>query len=159
MCHKTLFLSISAPPSLPQQYRTALHLLCLFGLTFKPKKSTSSCRLMPPHLLSESLQKLMEPAGTMIRYWSGSIILISFDCNIVLSHGFGNFCNDSGERCGGGISRQEEAYFFSLNVWPKRQRRCRAVRYCRGREGGAEREGVLLQTWFEFLFCFFNLLC
>ena len=87
-----------------------------------------------------------EIAGTMIKYRSGSIILISFDCNTILSYGSGNFCNDFGERCGGGISRQEEADLFSLNVRPKRQRRCRAIRYCRGKEGGAKGERVLLQT-------------
>ena len=76
MCHKTLFLSISAPPSLPQQNRTAppsqtkpsLHLpLCLIGanklLNTKRLKSSAS---RPPLLaikFSHSNQRCRQVAG------------------------------------------------------------------------------------------------
>ena len=76
MCHKTLFLSISAPPSLPQQNRTAppsqtkpsLHLpLCLIGasklLNTKRLKSSAS---RPPLLaikFSQSDQRCRQVTG------------------------------------------------------------------------------------------------
>ena len=81
MCHKTLFLSISAPPSLPQQNRTAppsqtkpsLHLpLCLIGasklLNTKRLKSSAS---RPPLLsikFSHSDQRRRQVAGIVAEH-------------------------------------------------------------------------------------------
>ena len=66
--------------------------------------------------------------------------------------GSGDFCNDSSERCGGGISRQDEADFFSLNVRPKRQSRTVLLRQ-RGRRREGEGEGFVANViWVSFLF-------
>ena len=89
------------------------------------------CFLLPTNAAATPLAEIVaEVAGTIAE----NGVAIKTDENdaptSVFDHGSSDFCNESGERCGSGISRQEEADFFGLNVRPKRQRRCRAVQYC-----------------------------